>query len=467
MHAILMLSQSPVGLRQTVIAKTSDQHRTFTRVGFARGLAATWAELRNDMLEEELYYEPVLGTVKVIAMTAAHVRDVNYIGRTPNNVLQAILKNLPHQLSASPDLLGDVFMDMQYNISNNPANLTRYMSTSYPVLAIPPVTPVIPIAEVVETPVALAVEFDRQPSRAPTQTTPTPVLALATTVAEAITDSETLRELAVLSSPEKFLYIERKFQGVLETEMYDKSTKLKWNVMLSGDAGTGKSSSARNLAVQRNVPFVVVECNQQIDLSVTQGRFVPGPDGKTLKWVYSQLATAIQQPSVILLNEFTRMNPKSSALFMRILEERELAVDTFNEVLKIHPECQIIADANMGGMYSGTTRADAAFLDRFLMKLQFEYDTALESKFLPYPALLNFASAIRKASDLGQQDFTVPMSTRLLKGFVSQAQEFNWKFAVERLLSSFPSDTGERNAVKTRLEADAPAIAQEIGIAIN
>jgi len=287
---------------------------------------------------------------------------------------------------------------------------------------------------------------------------------LATTLTEATYDNETIRETAVLTVPEPFGYVERTFNDVSETTIYDTSLANQWNVLLLGDAGTGKSSSARNLAVRRQVPFVVVECTQQIDTTVTQGRFVPGPDGKTLKWVYSQLATAIQQPSVVLLNEITRMNPKSASLFLRLLAERELAVDTFNQVIDVHPECIIIGDANIGGMYNGTTRSDAAFVDRFSVKLQFDYDTALEKKFLPYPALLNFASAIRKAADLGQQDFTVPMSTRLLKSFVAQAQAFGWQFAVDRMLASFPSETGERDAIKTRIESDAPAIASELGV---
>jgi hypothetical protein len=289
-------------------------------------------------------------------------------------------------------------------------------------------------------------------------------MALATTVAEAVHDSDTVKELASLTVPAPFDYVERKFQGVTESTIYDKSMAFQWNVLLLGDAGTGKTSSARNLAARRQVPFVVVECNQQIDITVTQGRFVPGSDGKSLKWVYSQLVTAIQQPSVVLLNEVTRMNPKSASLFLRLLEERELAIDTFNEVIKVHPECILIGDANIGGMYNGTTRADAAFTDRFGVKLTFSYDTDLEQKFLPYPALLGFAKAIRTASDLGQQDFSVPMSTRLLKSFVAQSSAFGWDFAVERLLASFPSESGERNAIKTRLEADAPAIQSELNI---
>jgi hypothetical protein len=455
MYAVLILSQSQAGIRQTVVAKTTENYRVFNRIGFARGLGSTWQEYLPDTFDEL-----VIGQPKSIVLTPAQYRDVDVLGRTPNNVLQAILKGIkPELLQVGTESLSDVFNSVSSEILTDPTLMSKYLYTTFP-------TATASVIEVVTEPVRLNTDNDTasQPA-SPTQTPERePAMHLATTLTEATYDNETIRETAVLTVPEPFGYVERKFNDVSETTIYDTSLANQWNVLLLGDAGTGKSSSARNLAVRRQVPFVVVECTQQIDTTVTQGRFVPGPDGKTLKWVYSQLATAIQQPSVVLLNEITRMNPKSASLFLRLLAERELAVDTFNQVIDVHPECIIIGDANIGGMYNGTTRSDAAFVDRFSIKLQFDYDTALEKKFLPYPTLLNFASAIRKAADLGQQDFTVPMSTRLLKSFVAQAQAFGWQFAVDRMLASFPSETGERDAIKTRIESDAPAIASELGV---
>ncbi len=257
------------------------------------------------------------------------------------------------------------------------------------------------------------------------------------------------------------------FEDVPESKIYDVARANQQNVLLTGDAGTGKTSSARNYAATRKLPFVVIECTQQIDTNTTQGRFVPGEDGQSVKWVYSQLATAIQQPSVVLLNELTRMSPKSSSLFLRLLQERELFIEPFNEVIKVHPECLFIADANVGAGYNGTMRQDMALVDRFNIKLPFTYDSQLESKFIPYPALLAFATSIRTATELGQEDFTTPMSTRLLQNFVMQANNFNWQFAVQRLLSNFPTDTGERDAIKMRLDADAPRIAREFNVQLD
>jgi len=272
------------------------------------------------------------------------------------------------------------------------------------------------------------------------------------------------RDLNVLTVPDVEPYYERDFEGISETKIYATAQQRQQSVLLTGDAGTGKTSSARNYAAQRGLPFVVIECTQQIDNTVTQGRFVPSDDGQSAKWVYSQLATAIQQPSVVLFNELTRMHPKSASLFLRLLAERELFIEPFNEVVKVHDDCLFIADQNTGVGYNGTMRQDQALVDRFNLKLPFTYDADLEKNFLPYPALLGFATGIRKAVDMGEEDFSVPMSTRLLQNFVQQANDLNWEFALARLLSNFPNDNGEREAIKMKLQSDAPAIRKDLGI---
>jgi hypothetical protein len=65
------------------------------------------------------------------------------------------------------------------------------------------------------------------------------------------------------------------------------------------------------------------------------------------------------------------------------------------------------------------------------------------------------------------EDFSTPMSTRLLQNFAMHANHFSWDFAVARLLANFPTDTNERDAVKMRLDADAPRIAQDFGVTLN
>jgi MoxR-like ATPase len=450
MYATLILSQSPYGIRQTALIPANGTIRVFNRCGFGRGSSGSWSESAPDT---EAMDELTINSPISILMTSAHVRDADFLGRTPNNVLQALLKRVGEAFIPNASTLYDVYNNVVTLLTSNPHELAKYAMRPATIPTVKPVTvgvqmptvsmPVEPVAPVQVTPTITQTET---PMTAPTVTT---------------------KSLNVLTIPEPQQYFERVFEDVPESKIYDVARANQQNVLLTGDAGTGKTSSARNYAATRKLPFVVIECTQQIDTNTTQGRFVPGEDGQSVKWVYSQLATAIQQPSVVLLNELTRMSPKSSSLFLRLLQERELFIEPFNEVIKVHPECLFIADANVGASYNGTMRQDMALVDRFNIKLPFTYDSQLESKFIPYPALLAFATSIRTATELGQEDFTTPMSTRLLQNFVMQANSFNWQFAVQRLLSNFPTDTGERDAIKMRLDADAPRIAREFNVQLD
>jgi hypothetical protein len=137
-----------------------------------------------------------------------------------------------------------------------------------------------------------------------------------------------------------------------------------------------------------------------------------------------------------------------------------------NEVIKVHPDVLFIADQNTGLGYTGTSKQDAALVDRFNIKLEFHYDKDIEAKFIPSPTLLEFAASIRQASELNDE-FSVPMSTRILKNFVSQARSLNFEFAINSMLSNYPKMDGEREGIKMRFDADASQIADELGVVVG
>lgn len=449
MYATIIQSQSPYGVRQTAIIPLQDGTvRVFNRVGFTRGISAAWKETKPTSVELN---EQVLGSPQAIPITANDYAVLPY-PPVPTTLMQKLVRKAKES-SAFPSakLLGEQFDEVMDIIQTDPMALLKYAQASVtppPVVAQPVVQP---------EPVAVQPVVD-----VPVVTEPEPVNAMVT--APPITaDAPTLAKLTV---PEPDDYYERTFDGVTETALYDYARSNQRKVLLTGDAGTGKTSSARNYAAKRNLPFVTIECTQQIDQSITQGRFVPTGVGNSTKWVYSQLATAIQQPSVILLNELTRMNPKAASLFLRLLQENELLIEPLNEVIKVHPECLVIADQNTGSGYTGTQRQDQALVDRFNVKLEFKYDDAIESKFIKSPTLLAFANSIRQASETSDQ-FSVPMSTRMLKNFEEQATQLNFTFAVNSLLSAFPKDDSEREAIKMRFDAEYDKIAEELNVPVG
>jgi MoxR-like ATPase len=445
MYATIIQSQSPYGVRQTAVIPLLDgTNRVLTRVGQTRGVSGAWQDTAVGMLPAGEY---VIGTPAVKQLTPSDYRDLQY-PITPATLMQKLVREVKDDAYViTTNTLGDVTRDIYDTIEDGPHLLAKYQRTGASMLS-----PTIQVTHQAPQPVAN------------NYTTTTAPVVVDTEEGEPM--NEVVLEgtnLAKIHVPEYEEYHERMFEGVSETEIYDFARSIHRNVLLSGHAGTGKTSSARNYAYKKNIPFVTVELTQQIDQSITQGRFVPTGIGNAMRWTYSQLATAIQQPSVVLLNELTRMTPKAASLFLRLLNERELLIEPLNEVIKVHPDCLILADQNIGLGYTGTVRQDNALTDRFAIKLEFTYDSKIEGKFIESPALLEFATSIRQASELNDQ-FSIPMSTRLLKNFQEQARGLSFKFAAATLLNSFPKSDGEREAIKMRFDASYDVIASELGV---
>jgi MoxR-like ATPase len=455
MFATIMRSNTPDGDRQTVVIPLQDKVRVFTRVGSGRGISGAWKEELPQMTNEN-----VIGNPTAITMTANDYRDLQF-PITPTTLLQKLVRTFDSNVVTSKDAT-DEFAELYGKAKSNPLSLAIYLKGAN--------TPAVSNTNVVELPPV--VEETVVESAIPTLDT----IAEQLKEAEPYMDREEVNSLTtttptsshdtVLTVPDVQPYFGRTFDGLSEQEVYDYARKTQQNVLLTGEAGTGKTSSARNYAAVNKLPFVTIECTQQIDQSVTQGRFIPTGVGNATQWKYSQLATAIQQPSVVLLNELTRMTPKAASLFLRLLQERELLIEPLNEVIKVHPDCLFIADQNTGFGYTGTSKQDAALIDRFNVKLEFRYDTAIEAKFIKSPGLLEFASNIREASEMNDE-FSIPLSTRVLQNFQAQATSLNFAFAVHGLLANFPKSDGERDAIKMRLDAELDRIATDLGVEVG
>jgi MoxR-like ATPase len=456
MFATILQSNTPDGVRQTAVVPAQDRLRVFTRVGQARGVAGAWKEEVPTLTGETL-----VGSPRSVNITENDYRDLQF-PITPTTLLQKLVRTTVDNNAVTSSPAQDELNHIASTAVTNPAMLAVYLRgipsvsvSSTTTVEEPTVVEVEP--EVVETPMNLDNVYEEV--REYLHREREEVNALTTTTPTSSHDT-------VLTVPDVQPYFSRTFDGLSEQEVYDYARKTQQNVLLTGEAGTGKTSSARNYAAHNKLPFVTIECTQQIDQSVTQGRFIPTGVGNATQWKYSQLATAIQQPSVVLLNELTRMTPKAASLFLRLLQERELLIEPLNEVIKVHPDCLFIADQNTGFGYTGTSKQDAALVDRFNVKLEFRYDTAIESKFIKSPALLEFASNIREASEMNDE-FSIPMSTRVLQNFQAQATSLNFAFAVHSLLANFPKSDGERDAIKMRLDAEIDRVASDYGVELG
>ena len=270
---------------------------------------------------------------------------------------------------------------------------------------------------------------------------------------------------ANLAVPEKpTTYITRNIDGLDELDFYTRGIANGDSFLLSGEAGVGKTESVTHLASHLNLPLVRVEMDYALSRAETEGRLLQGADG-LWRWHYSRLATGIKNGAVILLNELSRSLPSNATLFLGILQEKQLQIETLNEVIPVHKNTIFIADQNVGSRYVGTREQDPALLDRFNVKLEFGDDPAIESKLIPSPALLEIAHSLRYLSKAEPSKHRTRVGLRMLLNFVKQAKVYNFKWAVNRFIANFPEQ--EREAVMFQFETRYLNIAQELSVPVG
>lgn len=440
MYAAMMKSMTSSGdLRTIAITPTSDGVRIFSRLGEGRGRAGAWLE--GDVLVET--DETLVGQPVSLKISPAEDKVINST-ITPSMFLVKLGKKLANYTGTTNKSALEEFSALLEQTMSDPSSLAIYENAVAQVQQAANPLPVQPVQQVVEQPTQLPEEV---------------IMQYAHTV------PPTSNTDAVLVVPEVKPYFTRKFNGLTDAQIAEHCQQHQKTLLITGPAGTGKTSFAHHFAATKGLPFVVIEGTRQIDETKVHGRFMPTGIGNGVAWKDSQFLTAIQQPAVILINELSRMPAKAADLFLRVLNERELIVDQLNKVVKVHPDCLFIVDQNTGVGYA-VTKQDVALLDRMQPKLEFDYDINIERSFIPSEALLQFAHAIREAAQTTDQ-FTTPMSPRILLDFVSNAKHLNLGFAVTSLLNNFPKDDGEREAVKMRLDADIESIANELGVSTD
>lgn len=430
--------------RVTVVipsSPTGGAPQYWTRQGESKGIG--W---RSVLLPEVQSNEVVLGSPASKQMTANDWASLS----TPTVLLQKLTREVEN-VAPSSDNASDVLSNIISQAESTPFMLAKYLNANRNVLQTKP-------QPIVVAPVPTVNILPEQVVQ------PVPVLPQVHPTEQKEEIMNTNSSFAVLTVPHVEEYFSRITAGETEANIYNYGRAFQEPVILTGPAGTGKSSSVRYYAATNNLPFVVIECTQQIDQSITQGRFVATGHGNEMAWRYSQLATIVRGPGVVLINELSRMQPKAASLFLRLLEERELVIEPLNEVIKVHPDCLFVADQNVGSDYRGTNKQDNALLDRFSVKIEFNYDRDIEAKFIPSTTLLDFADSIRQARKLSDE-FSLDVSTRMLKNFVSQAKHLSLPFAINSLLNNFPEDNNEREGIKMRLEMNIDRIANELGVA--
>lgn len=150
------------------------------------------------------------------------------------------------------------------------------------------------------------------------------------------------------------------------------------NIWMVGPAGCGKSTIARNIAKELDIPHLCISCG--IGTSATEFTGYKYPTREATKF-----AEFYAKKSLILIDEMTALDPSVAQVINAALANGEIETTT-GTVLR-HSECIIVATSNTFGngadrQYVANNQLDASTIDRFTGAIiEVDYSKKYESQF--------------------------------------------------------------------------------------
>ena len=425
---------------QILVVATENGNLAWTRqTNGGRGETNAWSEANFGELLYSSSYEDksIVGEILSTELSSVDENAINNNER-PIVLIQKLTKQygLRHKQVDVSRTIADVIREVDSLISTDPTLLDKYRSDGRK---------------------DKTVTATKNPPAQVTKAIP-PVIEIVRT--EAPKQNADIIGDFVIQVPSKEAvgnYIPRTFAGgVTEKQMYDHAFKYQKNILLEGHAGTGKTTSPMHDSMLRGQGCYVVSCSVGIEVGHFIGKTIIKNNGEA-GWVDGVLIQAMKTGSKLILDEVDFASPKILQRLQDVLQNRTLSViENGGEIVKAEDSFMVVATYNNG--YRHSNKLNEAFLDRFGIKLRFDYDNEIEKQVIPSKSLLQLADSMRADSINGV--YSTPVTLRLLKSFVTIAKDTTYEFAVENFVMNFNEE--ERPSVKLLLEAHRHNLESEL-----
>jgi len=205
----------------------------------------------------------------------------------------------------------------------------------------------------------------------------------------------------------------REFSGAVhqmlaETLKWAASTRrngMRYNLALVGDAGTGKSTLAEQVAEVLGFRFDYLNCSGGVLESRLFGRMTPNLSDGSERYTVSTLVDYYRNGGVYCLDEMDGLDANVLTAANGMFESKRWTAPS-GETIERHRDFLLFATMNTHGtgasrLYTGRSQLDAASLDRWVI-LETDYDKELERSLCAVPEIVDRFHAIRdKVRKLG------------------------------------------------------------------
>ena len=194
------------------------------------------------------------------------------------------------------------------------------------------------------------------------------------------------------------------------------------NIWLCGPAGSGKSVMTRQIANELDIPYLCISCGVGTSSTEFIGYKYPTRESTKFAEYYSK-------PSIILLDEFTALDPAVAQICNAALANDE--IETTTGTVYRDPNCIIIATSNTFGsgasrQYVANNQLDASTIDRFVGGIiEVSYSELYESKY--DTEVVSYVNKLRNI--IKTYDFRRIASTRMIQAgcALKKAYVKDWK----------------------------------------
>ena len=160
-----------------------------------------------------------------------------------------------------------------------------------------------------------------------------------------------------------------------EVELYQAAYNAKLPIMVKGPTGCGKSRFVEYMAWKLGKPIISVSCNEDITASDLVGRYLLDADGT--RWVDGPLTMAARYGAICYLDEIVEARQDTMVVIRSLTDHRrELSLDKKGELIKAHPDFQLVISYNPG--YHSLMKDLKQSTKQRFCGLDFDYATAAD-----------------------------------------------------------------------------------------